>query len=73
MDRLILTIITEKFSGGPVGIDTLATAISENSETITDIYEPYLIQSGFVSITPRGRIVTETGYKHMAKDKILQK
>jgi Holliday junction DNA helicase RuvB len=71
MDRLILTVVVEKFSGGPVGINTLATAISENSETITDIYEPYLIQSGFISITPSGRIVTEIGYKHIAKDKIL--
>jgi Holliday junction DNA helicase RuvB len=65
IDRLILTILIEKFGGGPVGIDTIATAISEESDTITDVYEPYLIQSGFIARTPRGRVVTETGYKHV--------
>ncbi|MDR3281774.1 MAG: Holliday junction branch migration DNA helicase RuvB, partial [Endomicrobium sp.] len=71
MDRLILSIVIEKFNGGPVGIGTLATAVSEDSETITDIYEPYLIQSGFIERTPRGRIVTEIGYKHVGKCKVL--
>jgi Holliday junction DNA helicase RuvB len=65
IDRLILSVIIEKFNGGPVGIDTIATAISEESDTITDVYEPYLMQSGFIARTPRGRVVTETGYKHI--------
>ncbi|MDR1087448.1 MAG: Holliday junction branch migration DNA helicase RuvB [Endomicrobium sp.] len=65
MDRLILTVLVEKFGGGPVGVDTIAVAISEESDTITDVYEPYLIQSGFIARTSRGRIVTEAGYKHL--------
>ncbi|MDR2437163.1 MAG: Holliday junction branch migration DNA helicase RuvB [Endomicrobium sp.] len=65
MDRLILTVLIEKFGGGPVGIDTIAVAISEESDTITDVYEPYLIQSGFIARTSRGRVVTEAGYKHL--------
>jgi Holliday junction DNA helicase RuvB len=65
IDRLILTVLIEKFGGGPVGIDTIATAIAEESDTITDVYEPYLIQSGFVARTPRGRVVTANGYKHI--------
>ncbi|MDR3048504.1 MAG: Holliday junction branch migration DNA helicase RuvB [Elusimicrobiota bacterium] len=65
MDRLMLTTIVEKFSGGPVGVETLAVAISEEADTITDVYEPYLIQSGFIARTPRGRVVTEEGYKHL--------
>jgi Holliday junction DNA helicase RuvB len=75
MDRLILTVLIKKFGGGPVGVDTIAVAISEESDTITDVYEPYLIQSGFIARTPRGRIVTETGYKHIGIEplKNLQK
>jgi Holliday junction DNA helicase RuvB len=65
MDRLLLTTMVEKFNGGPVGIDTLALAISEEVDTITDIYEPFLIQSGFIARTPRGRIVTESGFNHI--------
>ena len=65
MDRLLLTTMINKFGGGPVGVDTLAVAISEESDTITDVYEPYLIQSGFITRTPRGRVVTEAGYKHI--------
>ncbi|MDR0401551.1 MAG: Holliday junction branch migration DNA helicase RuvB [Endomicrobium sp.] len=64
VDRLILTTIIEKFNGGPVGIDTIANAISEEQDTITDIYEPYLIKSGFIEKTSRGRIVTKAGHKH---------
>ncbi|MDR1123000.1 MAG: Holliday junction branch migration DNA helicase RuvB [Endomicrobium sp.] len=64
MDRLILNILINKFNGGPVGIDTIAVAISEEPDTITDLYEPYLIQSGFIARTSRGRVVTESGYKH---------
>lgn len=65
MDRLILQTIIEKFSGGPVGVDTLAVAISEEVDTITDVYEPFLIQAGFVSRTPRGRTVTVHAYTHL--------
>jgi Holliday junction DNA helicase RuvB len=65
VDRLILNVLVKKFGGGPVGIDTIAVAISEESDTLTDVYEPYLIQSGFVVRTPRGRVVTEIGYKHI--------
>jgi len=68
MDRLLLETMAEKFGGGPIGIDTLAVAISEEADTITDVYEPYLIQSGFIARTPRGRIVTEAGYRHIGKD-----
>ena len=59
IDRRILRSIVEKFGGGPVGIDTLAAAISEETDTIMDVYEPYLIQLGFLQRTPRGRIATE--------------
>ncbi|WP_374134221.1 Holliday junction branch migration DNA helicase RuvB [Candidatus Endomicrobiellum pyrsonymphae] len=68
MDRLILTVLIKKFGGGPVGVDTIAVAISEESDTITDVYEPYLIQSGFIARTSRGRVVTETGYNHIGID-----
>ncbi len=68
MDRLLLSVMIEKFNGGPVGVDTLAVAISEESDTITDVYEPYLIQSGFIARTPRGRVVTEAGYRHMGAE-----
>ncbi|MDR3124813.1 MAG: Holliday junction branch migration DNA helicase RuvB [Endomicrobium sp.] len=75
MDRLILSTLVNKFGGGPVGADSIAVAISEESDTITDVYEPYLIQSGFLARTPRGRIVTEAGYKHIGAEppKNLQK
>lgn len=65
MDNKILTTIIEKFKGGPVGISTLATAVSENAETIEEVYEPFLIQQGFIIRTPRGREVTELAYKHL--------
>jgi len=64
MDRKIITNIIEKFSGGPVGLDTLAASIGEDSETIEDVYEPYLIQLGYIKRTPRGRMITELGYKY---------
>lgn len=64
-DRLILNTMLEKFAGGPVGLDTLAAAIGEDSGTIEDVYEPYLIKQGFVNRTPRGRVVTELGCRHM--------
>lgn len=64
MDRKLLLTIIEKFRGGPVGLDTLAAAISEQRDTIEDLYEPYLIQEGFLSRTPRGRIATDSAYQH---------
>ena len=67
MDNKILTTIIEKFKGGPVGLSTLATAVSESSETIEEVYEPFLIQEGFIMRTPRGREVTEKAYKHLGK------
>ena len=69
MDNRILITIIEKFKGGPVGITTLATAVSESSETIEEVYEPFLIQQGFIMRTPRGREVTEASYKHLGKTK----
>lgn len=69
MDNKILTTIIEKFKGGPVGITTLATAVSESAETIEEVYEPFLIQQGFIMRTPRGREVTEAAYKHLGKVK----
>lgn len=67
MDNKILTTIIDKFKGGPVGLSTLATAVSENGETIEEVYEPFLIQEGFIIRTPRGREVTEKAYKHLGK------
>ncbi|WP_431157406.1 Holliday junction branch migration DNA helicase RuvB [Winogradskyella poriferorum] len=69
MDNKILTTIIEKFKGGPVGITTLATAVSESAETIEEVYEPFLIQQGFIMRTPRGREVTEQAYRHLGKIK----
>lgn len=65
MDRLLLKTIVEKFGGGPVGIDTLASALSEERETLEDVYEPYLIQCGYLNRTSRGRVATELAYKHL--------
>ena len=67
MDNKILATIIDKFKGGPVGITTLATAVSESAETIEEVYEPFLIQQGFIMRTPRGREVTELAYKHLGK------
>ena len=63
-DRKLMLSMIEKFGGGPVGLDTLAISINEESENLEDVYEPYLIQLGYIQRTPRGRIVTELGYKH---------
>lgn len=71
MDNKILTTIIDKFKGGPVGISTIATAVSESTETIEEVYEPFLIQQGFIMRTPRGREVTEQAYKHLGKQKPL--
>lgn len=69
MDNKILSTIIDKFKGGPVGITTLATAVSESAETIEEVYEPFLIQQGFIIRTPRGREVTEIAYRHLGKIK----
>ncbi|MFV8226309.1 Holliday junction branch migration DNA helicase RuvB [Christiangramia aquimixticola] len=69
MDNKILSTIIDKFKGGPVGITTLATAVSESAETIEEVYEPFLIQQGFIYRTPRGREVTEHAYKHLGRIK----
>jgi Holliday junction DNA helicase RuvB len=67
MDRMILLTIIDKFNGGPVGLDTLAAAICEESDTIEDVYEPFLIQQGFLNRTPRGRTATRSAYLHFAR------
>ena len=67
MDHKILYTIIDKFNGGPVGLNTVATAVGEDSGTIEEVYEPYLIQEGFIMRTPRGRQVTETAYRHLGK------
>lgn len=69
MDNKILSTIIDKFKGGPVGITTIATAVSESAETIEEVYEPFLIQQGFIVRTPRGREVTELAYKHLGRIK----
>ena len=69
MDNKILTTIIDKFKGGPVGVTTIATAVSESPETIEEVYEPFLIQQGFIMRTPRGREVTELAYKHLGRVK----
>jgi Holliday junction DNA helicase RuvB len=69
MDNKILITIIDKFKGGPVGLSTLATAVSESSETVEEVYEPFLIQEGFIMRTPRGREVTDKAYKHLGRVK----
>ena len=69
MDNKILVTIIDKFKGGPVGISTIATAVSENTETIEEVYEPFLIQQGFIMRTPRGREVTDLAYQHLGRIK----
>lgn len=68
MDIRILSTLIDKFQGGPVGLSTIATAIGENAGTLEEVYEPFLIQEGFLMRTPRGRKVTEKAYKHLGKD-----
>lgn len=65
IDRRVLATIIQKFDGGPVGIETIAAAISEEADTIMDVYEPYLLQLGFLARTPRGRVATRLGYEHL--------
>lgn len=66
-DRRLLAAIIDKFSGGPVGLDTLAAAVSDDAETIEDVYEPYLLQEGYLKRTPRGRVATERAYAHIGR------
>ena len=68
MDIRILKVIIDKFNGGPVGLSTIATAIGENTGTLEEVYEPFLIQEGFLMRTPRGRKATERSYKHLGRD-----
>ncbi len=65
MDRQLLRALVKDFQGGPVGLDTLAAAISEDSETIMDVYEPYLLKMGFMLRTPKGRIASERAFRHL--------
>ncbi|MCQ2495916.1 MAG: Holliday junction branch migration DNA helicase RuvB [Lachnospiraceae bacterium] len=69
IDRAILHTMIDKFGGGPVGIEAVATTIGEDSGTVEDVYEPYLVQSGLIARTPRGRVVTREGYKHFGLEK----
>jgi Holliday junction DNA helicase RuvB len=68
IDRRVLRTIIEKFDGGPVGLETIAASISEESDTIMDVYEPYLLQLGFIDRTPRGRVATRLAYEHLGLD-----
>ena len=70
IDNKLLTTIIDKFRGGPVGLNTIATAMGEDAGTIEDVYEPYLIKEGFIKRTPRGREATELAYKHLGKSYI---
>ncbi|MGB9663246.1 MAG: Holliday junction DNA helicase RuvB C-terminal domain-containing protein, partial [Moorellaceae bacterium] len=65
LDRRLLRTIIEKFGGGPVGLETLAASLSEDPETLEDVYEPYLLQKGYLQRTPRGRVATELAYQHL--------
>jgi len=67
LDRRILNTIIDFYKGGPVGLDTLAASIGEEKVTIEDVYEPYLLQIGYLNRTPRGRVVSELGYRHVKK------
>jgi Holliday junction DNA helicase RuvB len=69
IDNKILCTIIDKFKGGPVGIGTIATALSEDAGTIEEVYEPYLIKEGFIKRTPRGREVTDLAYKHLGRSR----
>jgi Holliday junction DNA helicase RuvB len=69
IDRKLLLTIIEKFSGGPVGLSTLSTSIQEEKETIEDVYEPFLVQQGYLKITSRGRVATEKALKHFSENR----
>lgn len=68
MDRRLLRIIIEDYDGGPVGVETLAAATGEPRDTIEDVYEPFLLQQGFLGRTPRGRVATRKAYEHLGLD-----
>ena len=68
IDNKILTTIIDKFKGGPVGLGTIATAIGEDTGTVEEVYEPFLIKEGFIKRTPRGREVTELAYRHLGRN-----
>jgi len=68
MDRRLLLALIDKFEGGPVGIDSLSAAVGEERDTLEDVYEPYLIQQGFIMRTPRGRVATHRAYLHFGLD-----
>jgi holliday junction DNA helicase RuvB len=70
MDNKILSVLIDNFSGGPVGLNTLSTALGEQAETIEEVYEPYLIKEGYLQRTPRGRMVTERAYAHLGKNRV---
>jgi Holliday junction DNA helicase RuvB len=72
MDRRILLVILDQFSGGPVGIDTLAASLGEQKDTLEDVYEPFLIQQGYLCRTARGRVATESAYRHFGKPRPVQ-
>ena len=72
IDNKILSIIIDKFKGGPVGVNTIATALGEDSGTLEEVYEPFLIKEGFIKRTPRGREVTELAYKHLGRTPLTQ-
>ena len=69
MDRAILCAIIDKFDGGPVGVESLAAAIGEERDTIEEVYEPYLLQEGFIARTAKGRIATARAYSHFGRNK----
>ena len=73
LDRRYLRLIIENYSGGPVGIETLSALLSEETDTIEDVIEPYLLQIGFLQRTPRGRIITEKAYKHLGLENLFIK
>jgi Holliday junction DNA helicase RuvB len=73
MDTMLLVTLIDKFSGGPVGVETLAAAIGEEKDTIEDVYEPFLIQAGFLKRTPRGRVATELAYEHFGRNQTAPK
>ncbi len=70
LDRSVLSAIIQKFGGGPVGLDTLATSVGEEAETIEEVYEPYLIQQGFIQRTPRGRVAMHRAYEHLGLEEV---
>jgi holliday junction DNA helicase RuvB len=72
MDTMLLVTMLDKFAGGPVGVETLAAAIGEEKDTIEDVYEPFLIQAGFLQRTPRGRVATALAYEHFGRSQIAR-